>query len=627
MCGFTGVVSNRPLAPQRREEIHAASDRIVHRGPDDSGTEGDKFLEFAFRRLSIIDLQGGHQPMRTPDGRYLLVFNGEIYNHHDLKVELEAEGIRFRTTSDSEVLLHLLARSGPEAIQRLNGMFAFAFWDSKTRSLLLGRDRLGIKPLYTAAANGTLWFGSEMRCFSAIPGIDRSLDMDALDEFLAIRYVVAPRTLWKGVRKLPPGCCAHWRDGELRVERYWDLPMPGSRGTLSDEEACERLRDLLDDATRLRLIADVPVGIMLSGGLDSTIIATLASRHTNSALKTFSIASSGGGDWDERQYARLVADLLGTDHYEMEVDAGDYIESLRRFPGEIDDLVADPASILLSHLSALARTKVTVALSGEGSDELMAGYTYHVDCEGWERQRKFNRAPGWLVAPFRALAPEGGRLQRYLNNHGHGAAQYAQSVYGPAGRGIPSDRRRRLAAIRHRDKIGHPRSAMFGHAYRGLEDQDFVTAALVADTRTWLPDNLLTKADRMSMLHSLELRVPFLDHRLVEFISSLPPEMKLRRMPDGGWQTKSILRRAFRDDIPREIEARPKQGFSLNWKEMITNEGRALVDEAFHTPRMRELFELSELEALAAEAQPGDHWQCQALLSLTLFSLWADTHL
>ena len=622
MCGIVGIADRNILEIEDRKAIQRMIDSIGHRGPDGSGTMDFGYALFGHVRLSIIDIAGGSQPMISEDKSLCVVFNGEIYNYRTLRQDLLEKGYKFLTASDTEVLLYAYREYGPDCLDLLNGIFAFAVLDTKRHEIFLARDRLGVKPLYYCMEGKRLIFSSELKGFRAYNG-KRKLELNhkALDGYLANRYVMAPLTLLEGVFKLQPGHFAIWKNGQLEERPYWDLYFE-SRSPKSYEEAADELRLLLYDAVRLQMVSDVPLGVMLSGGIDSTIITALMCQEWGAGIKTFSVASSGDGWWDERRFARMVADRYETDHYELVIESKAYLASFEHFAWDMDDLVADPASVLLYHLSELARRHVAVALSGEGSDEIFAGYSQYMLLKPWRRQQLFNCLPPPLFALAGVASRWSLRLEGYCSRYRLLPSEFASVFSGVAGRGLSSEHRKVLVRPDLIAKYGQSTYDLTWPIYRRINSDNIINNRLYADTMTWLPDNLLTKADRMSMAHGLELRVPFLDHRVVEFCASLPLEFKLRREGNRGFVTKAILRDTFTPEIPEEILFREKQGFSLNWQELVATTGKDIAKDVLLGGRLDEVFQRSQLELVIQRLNPNENYSCQAALSLILFGFW-----
>jgi asparagine synthase (glutamine-hydrolysing) len=554
MCGICGLVAGeRDRAPDR-EAVARMSGRLVHRGPDDDGLFCEGPVALAARRLSIIDLAGGHQPIANEDGSAVVVQNGEIYNYRELKRELERAGHRFASDCDTEVLVHGYEEWGEGFVERLRGMFAIALWDKRRRRLLLARDRFGIKPLYYGEAGGGLAFASELKAMLEQPGFSREIDPRAVAAYLAFNSIPAPLTIFKGARKLPPGHLLTWEGGEVALRRY-ARPGPPPAGEVrsgSAEELAAELREVLDDSVRAHLVADVPVGVLLSGGVDSGGLAALASRHAGEPLRTFSIGFEEEG-FNELSRARLVAERYGTDHHEL-VLRPDAVELLPKLVEAFDEPFGDSSALPTYLVSELAVGEVKVALSGEGGDELFGGYyTYVADL--------LARRVGRLAALARPLAEA---LPSRTDRVGfdYKAKRFARAAALP-----PLERhhgwKEIFSAGARADLAGPGASAwdpldLYRERYAETAAAEPLARMQDVDLGIYMADDLLVKTDRLSMAHSLELRVPFLDPKVADFAFSLPTDLKVR-----GFAKKRLLRKALEPLLPREIVHGRKQGFSI----------------------------------------------------------------
>jgi asparagine synthase (glutamine-hydrolysing) len=550
VCGICGAVQigGEPRLALPPDVLARMTDVMSHRGPDDRGLHEEPGIALGARRLSIIDVAGGHQPFANEDGTVWGAQNGELYNHDALRAELVRDGHRFRSRCDTEILPHLYERDGDAFVERLRGKFAVAVWDSRRRRAVLARDRLGIKPLYWARRGDLLLFASELKSLLACGLIEPDLDYEALDAYLTLGFVPGPRTPLADVQKLDPGCRLVIDADGHRVERYWDFPKPEPDRSLSAPEHAERLLALLEESVRLRLMSDVPLGAMLSGGLDSSLIVALMARNMSDPVQTFSVGFAEAGASNELADAREVAAALGAEHHELELSFAHDTVDLAQLVWHLDEPLADLSSLGFLALSQLARRYVTVALSGQGADELLGGYRNH-------------RAAALASAVQRVPAP--------LRRAGLGLAQLGPGRVRRAGRMLsaPDTASRELAgridsALRARLVRG-PLAELDGTAARdalltrlaGVTD-DPLPATLYLDAQLGLVDDMLHYFDRASMAHSLEVRVPFLDHELVEACATIPPELKVRRL-----QTKHVLRLAARGLVPDRIIDKPKIGF------------------------------------------------------------------
>jgi asparagine synthase (glutamine-hydrolysing) len=575
MCGITGGVWDDAAFEIDQHRLNAMTDAIRHRGPDDSGSHLETMrrdatadasgVALGFRRLSIIDLAGAAQPMCNEDGRIWLVFNGEIYNFKDLRRRLEGAGHRFRSSGDGETILHLYEDLGTDCFAHLNGMFAIAIWDSRKQQLILARDRMGQKPLYYSTQHGRATFSSELKSLATLGDFDRSIDPKAIDQFLTYQYIPHPNTIWRGVRKVRPGCYVVIRGDQVVENSYWACDY-SRQVSIGRREACERLDELLTDSVRLRLQADVPLGTFLSGGIDSSLITSLAQSQRDQPIRTFSIGFSQK-DFDETHYARMVADFLGTTHTRFEVTPN-AIDVLDKLVWHYDEPFGDSSAVPTWYLCELTRREVTVALSGDGGDELFAGYDRY---RALYVSRLIDR-----VMPFAFLSrakwldrlPDSGRQRSLLRRGKRFVEAFGQP---PARRFLnwlqifPETLRADLYTDSMFDHLGDGDDPFefFYAAWQRSGNRDWVSKASLADLQTYLPCDLMTKVDIASMAHGLEVRQPMLDYRLVEFAASLPVSLKFR-----GRRGKLLLEDAFRDRIPKTIWRRPKMGFGVpiaNW--------------------------------------------------------------
>ncbi len=544
MCGIAGILNFDPRRPVSREAVERMCAVTRHRGPDDHGLHLEGNVGLGFNRLSIIDLEGGRQPMSNEDGRVWVVFNGEIYNFRELRAELEGRGHRFATRSDTETIVHAWEEFGEDCVDHLRGMFAFAVWDARRRLLFAARDRLGIKPFYYFHGPDFFAFASELKSLAELEATPREIDAEALPGYLRHRYVIGPRTMLKGVRKLLPGECVTVRDGRVARRRYWRLPLDGVR-RIAEAEALERFEALMDETLRRHLIADVPLGAFLSGGLDSSAVVAWMAKLGVGAIKTFSI----GYDSPESElpYARLVSRRFGTDHHELVLSPGEFAEDLPHIVAMMDEPVADEAALPLYQIARLARRTVTVALSGEGSDEIFGGYPIYRTMMAIEA---LNRLPLSATAGRLFDRFAGGKLRKY----GRMLGRPIERRYGGVSTAFAEHEIPRLLA-RDDWSAGEEPTARL---YRETAGLPLLNRMTYVDMNTWLADDLLVKADRMSMANSLELRVPFLDHKVVEFVYSLPAGLKIRRL-----RAKYLLKKAVEGRLPRRIIHRTKKGFPV----------------------------------------------------------------
>ena len=565
MCGIAGFThcNSRPDPAS----IRAAAATILHRGPDQQGVLESGTVSLAATRLKIIDLESGAQPLEAADGDTVIVFNGEIYNHAELRRELEQRGRRFRTQSDTEVILAAFLEWDLDCFARLRGMFGLALWTESRGRLVLARDRMGIKPLYVARRGRDLYFASEIKAIFVHPEVERNLNPAALDCYLSLNYVPAPYTMVEGIEKLGPGCWLEWQGGQTRSEPYWRIPdAVDSRWSL--ESAKSELDSLLRQSVREHLLSDVPLGIWLSGGLDSSALLHYAAAASASRLKTFSI-SFAGRSFDESAHIRGTAARYGTDHQEFDVNpAIGLADAIEQFAYYFDEPNADGGALPVWFLSRLTRQHVTVALSGEGADELFGGYlTYRAD----ELARRARRLPAWLWRAARGalrlwpVSDEKIGLEYMLKRFVEGCLMPAGEAHVYWNGAFSAAQKAALVAI--------PLPAALAGILRGLSPQgDDLNAYLRFDQQYYLPDDILAKVDRMSMAHSIEVRPPYLDHRIVEFAASLPDGLKIR-----GKAQKIVLRELMKGKLPPSTLRRKKIGFDFPAHEWLRGPLRGLL--------------------------------------------------
>jgi asparagine synthase (glutamine-hydrolysing) len=620
MCGIAGMIEPQSSMSrgERRDLIGRMCRAIEHRGPDDEGFHIDGGVALGMRRLSIIDLFTGHQPISNEDGSIWIVFNGEIYNFRELRDELIARGHSFQTGADTEVIVHLYEDHGEACVEKLRGMFAFAIWDSRAQKLFIARDRVGIKPLHYWQAGDTLIFGSEIKSILQHPHISREVNLEGISDYLSFNYVPDPATAFRGIHKLPPGHTLTFKDSRLTLRSYWDFSYPGSSASeIARDESyyTERIRELITESVRLRLISDVPLGAFLSGGIDSsTVVATMA-RLMDRPVKTFSIGFSESS-FDELQFARATASHLGTDHHEFVVTP-DVCNLVEEIIWHHDEPFADVSSIPTYIVSKMAREHVTVVLSGDGGDELFAGYDRYM----LDRKREvFERVPGFIrrnVLPVASdLLPRAAYGKNFLRHIALDPdARYIDSIsYFNGGKkeGLLSSDFRRALGSYNSDEA-------FKLLYNAPSSKERIDRLLYLDSKTYLPGDILTKVDRMSMAHSIEARVPLLDHKLIEFVQTIPASLKLR-----GDVTKHILKQAVRGLIPDEIIDRPKQGFDVPIKKWLNSELRELLCDTLADSRTRQrgYFNRRAVEAILDEHSRGRRDNSRHLWGLLTLELW-----
>lgn len=631
MCGIAGFFALDGAPRTMPGVLDAMCTAMTHRGPDDQGTLERGPVGLGMRRLSIIDVGGGHQPIANEDGSVWVVFNGEIYNYPELQETLTARGHHFATRSDTEVIVHLYEDHGEDFVKHLNGMFAIALWDAKREKLILARDRMGEKPLYYTTIEHQLLWGSELKCLLAHPAVPRRLSLPALSRYLQFEYVPAPHSILEGVHKLPPAHLLVAERGETRVFPYWRLDLTPSAGAPTEAEALEELKERLDAAVRRRLLSEVPLGVFLSGGIDSSTIAALAARHAPGRLKTFSIGFTDPS-FDESAHARAVARHLGSDHHEDVLSPSRLIELVPDLTKLLDEPFGDASVMPTYMLSRFAREHVTVALGGDGGDELFAGYpTYQA--------QKLALVYDALPGPLRALVGGAGRLAagalpvstRNLSLD-FKLKKFTGALDAPAlerhlrwlGSFSPAEQEGLLsvevrAALADDDLYREARAVWGASA-----SNDAIARYLHLDASTYLPDDILVKVDRASMATSLEVRAPFLDHTLVEFVAGLPSHYKLH-----GLTTKHLLKRAAADLLPPQILNRPKKGFGIPVARWFQGELRGMMLDVFAPARLREagLFEVSAVQKLVKEHLDGTRDHRKPLWTLFMFELWREAYM
>ncbi len=627
MCGICGIYypDGRSVDLKR---LKAANDLIIHRGPDDEGFHAEDGLGLAMRRLSVIDLNTGHQPLSYADNSLWIVFNGEIYNFQELKKELEAEGFKFKTHSDTEVILALYQKMGDQCLSRLRGMFAFALWDKSKKRLLLARDRIGKKPLVYHQNANFIAFASEMRCLFALENISREVNPEAIDLFLSLQYIPSPQSIYAEVKKLPPGHKLIYQNGQTTIEPYWELPLGQSPLQISVEEAKSRIREKLKESVKLRMISDVPIGAFLSGGIDSSIIVALMSELSSRPVKTFSIGFDEK-EFSELPFARQVAKKYGCEHTEFIVSPK-MAEILPKLAWHYGEPYADPSALPSYYVSRETRKHVTVALNGDGGDENFAGYVRYF---AMKLGRTFDHLPRPALGALKMAAenlpeydaPYGffWRLKRFFRS----------AVFSD----LPNRHLKMAGFFSEEDKEGLYQSDFlkrlgqsqgeaaryFANFFSRAQKEDFLNKLLYVDFKTYLPECLMTKMDIASMANSLEARSPFLDHEFVELVFRLPGSLKLKGLRGHKW----ILKEAFKDKLPPEILNRKKMGFGIPlgawFRGPLKDFWRAhvLSPEALK----RGYFEEKTLRRIWEEHQSGRRDHGYRLWALLMLELWHST--
>lgn len=628
MCGITGFI-NAPASPeQQRQWVEAMTATLTHRGPDSQGIWVEGQVALGHRRLSIIDLEGGQQPMLDWHERAVIVFNGEIYNFQEIRARLESRGYRFRTKSDTEVLLNTYLEEGPECLNSLEGMFAFAIWDKKKRVLFAARDRMGKKPFYYTLQNGIFAFTSELTAFSRLPLLSLNVERESVARFLAYEYVPSPASIYRHVYKLRPGYCLTFASGQVSTRRFWDIPLPESQLRFSEEESCRHLRSLLSQAVSRRLISDVPLGVLLSGGIDSSaVVGLMAELVPAREIKTFTIGFHEKS-YDESPYARLVARTIGTDHYEEILSATQAATLLPDIVSRLDEPLADPSVLPTYLLSQVTRRRVTVALGGDGGDELFGGYEHFL---GFLLSENYLKIPAFLrhhvLEPLGSFLPissgyvspkhvverfiAGTHVEPWLRTQiwlGALTADMQQALWQEPMPGLLQVDR--LYAETKDLYQGYPARAPFSRVF-------YLFA------RQFLADYILVKVDRCSMMHALEIRAPFLDTKVVEFVYRLPHWMKVRY-----GKRKYLLKQALKDLLPKDIMNRKKRGFLIPTSLWLKDLLRPLVEEFLGERHLRQqgLFQPGFVRQLLREHNHGVADYRRELWTLLVLQLWLHHH-
>ena len=621
MCGIAGKVWRDGARPAQRSELAEMLAVMRHRGPDGQGVHLDGPAGLGHLRLSIIDVGGGAQPMANEDETVWIVFNGEIYNFPELREKLVACGHVFRSHSDTEVIIHLYEEYGDDCLQHLRGMFAFAIWDARRRRLFVARDRVGIKPLYYCQTPDAFYFASELKAILTDPAVSRELDCLAIRQFLSFNYVPGEGTLFQSIQRLLPGHSMVVEMGKVSIRQYWDLRFSEARHGMPFAEAAEELYSLLKQTVHDHMIADVPVGVLLSGGVDSSAILNFAVGATEKRIHTFTVGFDGRQVVDERPFARLAADQFGTEHHEISITANDFWKFLPEYVWHMEEPVCEPPAVALYYVSKLARDHVKVLLSGEGGDEAFAGYPNYPNMLRLDRIRSafgpLARTVGAATSLLGQMLGEN-RLRRYGDALGRPlASHYFSRTSGP---GTYFNRHARsvfTSEFLERTASVSP-EGMMTDLLGAVPRESLLNQMLYLDTKTWLPDDLLVKADKITMANSIELRVPMLDHRVLEFAASLPEDFKVR-----GSETKRILKAAFAKALPAEVLNRKKAGFPVpyamwlrgDFKQQI--EGMLLSSEAAG----RGYFKTEQVERLL-RVNAVDGSQSKEVFSLLVLELW-----
>jgi asparagine synthase (glutamine-hydrolysing) len=618
MCGITGIFSfdGAPVDPARLEAMTTA---LGHRGPDGSGRLLNGPVGLGHRRLSIIDIDGGHQPLSNEDDTVHVVFNGEIYNFIELRAELEAAGHRFKTRSDTEVIVHAYEQWGAACVGRFNGIFSFALWDERRHVLFLARDHLGVKPLYYTVAGGQLLFGSEIKALLAHPACPRRVDLAALGQLFTYRYVPSPRTLFDSIAKLPPGHSLTIESGVMGIKRYWQWA-PSHRKLSNEADLIEEYNHLLEDAVKLQLRSDVPVGLFLSSGVDSASLLAIMRRHLSGPIHTFTIGFEGGERTNETDDAREIARGFGAEHDEMIVTPGDYQKYFERYMWDLEEPVGNESAAAFYFVSMIAKRKVKVVLAGQGADEPWAGYHRHLGVKLSEYYRRLPRSLTQGIIRNAVLAlPRNERLKRgvlaldepdvlkrFAKIYAFFTPEMRNQLFHAS---VKSD-----AAFRQADA-----GDALAHLQHDVKGLDPVSQMLYMDTRANLPDDLLMVNDKMSMANSIESRVPYLDVRLVEFVESLPPHYKLR-FANGKYLHKKALERW----VPAKVAQRKKKGFENPVQHWLRERLRSHVDELLFSSDsgVRQYFDIDYIRRIVRLHQEGRESYMRHIYLLISFEMW-----
>lgn len=623
MCGICGKIHHDPEHPADPALIRRMCRTLAHRGPDDEGVLVRGRIGLGHRRLSILDLSpAGAQPMANEDGSLQIVLNGEVYNYRELREGLEARGHRFRSHTDTETVIHLYEDEGTDCLHKLRGMFAFALWDGRSRTLFLARDRLGKKPLvYSMTAEG-LVFASELRALLCDPAVAQDIDPIALHHYLTYQYVPCPRTIFSAVKKLPPGHYAVYRDGRLMMHRYWNLSYSRKLSYASPQEYREHFLAVFREAVRIRLRSDVPLGAFLSGGIDSSIVVAVMSGMMDRPVKTFSIGFEEK-EYDELPYARIIADRFDTDHHEFVVKP-DIQDVLPKLVLQYGEPFADSSAVPTYYVARMTRQHVTVALNGDGGDESFAGYPRYPETVAAARwQQRASRTGMPIVRRLLDALPRSDnplslpeRLKRFAGLLCSDVPHWYMRTISH----FEDSAKQRLYSRAFAEQVGHIAASDYIAALYAAADGNAVLDRLLhVDVLSYLPEDLLVKVDIASMAHGLEARSPFLDHEVMEFAAALPPEFKLK-----GRQTKYFLKTAFADLIPREILNRPKMGFGVPIDRWLRDELYPMTSDLLldTTAEGRGYFEQSAVRHLLDEHRSGRVNHCYRIWNLLWLELW-----
>jgi asparagine synthase (glutamine-hydrolysing) len=628
MCGICGVVYSDREQQVERNKLKKMCDVITHRGPDDEGFYVNQHVGLGMRRLSIIDLSTGKQPISNEDGQIWIVFNGEIYNHKEVRAELESKGHQFKTKTDTEAIVHAYEEYGDSCVQKLNGMFAFAIWDNRNHTLFLARDRIGIKPLYYFFDKNRLIFGSEIKSILQAGDIPKRIDLQALDHFLTFEFIPAPLSIFQDIKKLPPGHTLKLKNNEIWVRSYWDVEL--RQNGKEPAQIKQNLRELLQDAIKIRLMSDVPLGAFLSGGVDSSIIVALMAQVMEEPVKTFSIGFEDS-TYNELKYARMIADKFKTEHHEFIIkpDAVELADNLVKF---LDEPFGDFSIFPTYLVSKIAREYVTVVLSGDGGDELFAGYDSYIADK--IAKKYCSRLPkqfrNGLLTKFFDTIPPSSKKKGLVNR----AKRFVEGMKLPEDLHhtrwmifLQQQEKKMLynndikSGMQEFDPFKFTRSYFANVAYNR---NDEINKQMYVDLKMYLVDNILVKVDRMSMATSLEARVPYLDYRFVEFAATIPGEYKMQ-----GLKTKVILKQAMEELLPDEILYRGKEGFSIPIKNWLKKELKPLMTDTLAPEKLKRegFFNPDYVQKLIKQHLNGTENHSHRLWALIIFGRWYDLYM
>lgn len=625
MCGICGVIHRKKDHPVQFADVKKMCDVIRHRGPDDEGQYVQANVGLGMRRLSIIDLSTGHQPIFNEDRSMAIVFNGEIYNHKDIRKELETKGHVFATKTDTEAIIHAYEEWGVDCVQKLNGMFGFAIWDGRKDRLFLARDRVGIKPMYYYVDENQLAFGSELKSIVQLDSVPREIEPKALDTFLTFEYIPSPYSIFKNIFKLPPGHWMLYENGEAKIRQYWHLEYKKSNASTAELE--RKLEELLEDAVNIRLMSDVPLGAFLSGGLDSSSIVAMMTRHQKDPVKSFSIGFDEA-TYNELPYARAIAEKFKTEHFE-EIITPDAASLTEKILWMLDEPFGDFSVFPTYLVSEMARKNVTVVLSGDGGDELLAGYDTYI-AQGVAR--RYAKLPAFLrkmaIEPIINALPPTAKKKGFINKskrfiEGARLPDFLQHV--------------RWMVFLQRAEKELLYSSDFSRSLNGYNSHGFIEEYFsqvtsndpldqmeYVDIKSYLVDDILVKVDRMSMANSLEARVPFLDHRFVEFAATIPSELRL-----NGKRTKHILKSSLQHELPMNIIERGKEGFSIPIKNWVKNELKPMMMSALSEQNVKDkgFFDPKYVNRLVDEHLKGRENHSHRIWALMVFHMWHDLYM